>query len=82
LDVYPNPNKGEINVRMNIGECNYAHIELYDPTGNLTKEINVGPFSGEKQQKILLTSPKTGLYNLYLITETETYHQKLVIEKQ
>ena len=83
LEVYPNPTKGEINVRMNIGESNYARIELYDPTGNLTKEIDLGPvLPGEKQQKILLTSPQTGLYNLYLITESETYHEKLMIEKQ
>jgi hypothetical protein len=81
LEVYPNPTKGEINVRMNIGESNYARIELYDPTGNLTKEIDLGPLSGEKREKILLTSPQAGLYNLYLITESETYYQKLVIEK-
>jgi PKD repeat protein len=82
LEVYPNPNKGEINVRMNVGESNYARIELYDPTGNLAKQINLGPLSGEKSEKILLTSPQAGLYNLYLITESETYYQKLVIEKQ
>jgi hypothetical protein len=67
---------------MNIGESNYARIELYDPTGNLVKQINLGPLSGEKSEKILLTSPQAGLYNLYLITESETYYQKLVIEKQ
>ena len=81
LEVYPNPTKGEINVRMNTGESRYARLELYGPTGNLTEEINLGPLSGEKFQKILLTSPQTGLYNLYLITESETYHQKLLIEK-
>jgi len=89
---YMNPGKydirltlqdGCLNDTMNIGESNFARIELYDPTGNLTKEIDLGPvLPGEKQQKILLTSPQTGLYNLYLITESETYHEKLMIEKQ
>ncbi len=82
LEVYPNPNKGEINVRVNVGESQSARIEVYDPTGKLTKEINLGPLFGETEQKVLLSSPRAGLYTLYLITESKTYHRSIVIDKQ
>jgi hypothetical protein len=74
--VYPNPNKGDLTVTMNLNdeEIPDAIIKVINVNGQITKQIKVN-----NQRKLNFRIKETGIYFIKLITNKQVYTRKVTV---
>jgi hypothetical protein len=84
LKLYPNPNKGQFVVELNIADkidVN-AKIQLIDITGKTVLSENAVMFDGALQKTITVSSTLAkGMYMVRVVVNDKTYKTPLVYEK-
>jgi len=84
LKLYPNPNKGQFVVELNISEKINANakIQLIDMAGKTVQTENAEINSGALQKTINVSSALTkGIYMVRIIVNDKVYKTQLVYEK-
>jgi len=76
LTIYPNPNKGDLTVTMNLNdeEIKNAVIHVINVSGQITKQIKVN-----NQHKLNFSIKEAGIYFIKLITNKQVYTRKLTV---
>jgi Putative metal-binding motif/Secretion system C-terminal sorting domain/Galactose oxidase, central domain len=76
LNVYPNPNKGDLIVTMSLpgDETKDAVIQVINVNGQITKQIKVNA-----QHKLNISIKETGIYFIKLITSKQIYTRKVTV---
>jgi len=76
LTLYPNPNKGDLTVTMNLNdeETKDAVIHVINVNGQITKQIKVN-----NQHKLNFSIKETGIYFIKLITNKQVYTRKVTV---
>ncbi|MDX2247467.1 MAG: PKD domain-containing protein [Bacteroidia bacterium] len=64
-EVYPNPNSGEMNLRLHSGVTAEYRVQIFSPQGKLVMNKNLGWVSGEHQYEIKMPPGVAG--GLYLL---------------
>ena len=80
LNVYPNPNDGQFNLKFKLEEKGDAHITLHDDQGNILFEEKLKDFSGEYEKPIRIDSQKEGVYILKIIQNGKTYNRRVMVK--
>ncbi|MGK0253563.1 MAG: hypothetical protein ACI9OE_001036 [Mariniflexile sp.] len=77
LSIYPNPNKGEFNVKFNtLGQ--HIKIEIFDVFGRLITSRSFNE-SGKFDQVIKINHPQSGLYLLNITDRNRIVTKKIII---
>ncbi len=79
LSVYPNPNNGEFNLKLNLTEKGNAHVMLLDQKGKLLYEEKLTDFIGEYNKPLSLEGQKAGNYILKILQNGKTYTRQVVV---
>ncbi len=76
FNVYPNPNKGDLVVTMNLtgDETKDAIIQVIGVNGQIVKQVKVN-----NQNRLNFSIKETGLYFIKLITTKQVYTKKLTV---
>jgi Secretion system C-terminal sorting domain len=80
LNVYPNPNDGEFNLKFNLPQKGDAHISLHDKQGNLVYEEDLKDFSGEYKKPLSLKNQKAGQYVLRIAQNGKIYTRQVLVK--
>ncbi|TAE16786.1 MAG: T9SS C-terminal target domain-containing protein [Bacteroidetes bacterium] len=80
LNVYPNPNDGEFNLKFNLPQKGDAHISLHDKQGNLVYEEDLKDFSGEYKKPLSLKNQKAGQYVLRIVQNGKIYTRQVLVK--
>lgn len=79
LNIYPNPAKNIVNIELTNKNADNCRVTLYNPMGQLVKEIDLG--NGLKiEQKINVSELPKGVYLMTTSLGEATLQQKLIIE--
>jgi hypothetical protein len=81
INVYPNPAKDFINVKLDLKQTSQVTMELIDMTGKQIMKNDLGSIGGEQNLKFDFSDLKTGLYIMQLKTDKETVGYKISVEK-
>jgi hypothetical protein len=81
INVFPNPAKDFINVKLDLKQASQVCMELIDMTGKSILKNNYGNISGEQNFRYDFSDLKTGLYIMQLKTDKETVGYKISVEK-
>jgi hypothetical protein len=84
LKLYPNPNKGQFVVELNIADKINANakIQLIDITGKTVHSENAVMYNGALQKAITVSSTLAkGMYMVRIVVNNNTYRTPLVYEK-
>jgi len=80
LSLYPNPTRGEVNVRFNTVSMNPATIHVMDVTGRLIVNQTIVPTEGENEVRVDLTGNTAGVYLLRFMQGDINRTVKVVVE--
>jgi hypothetical protein len=80
LNVYPNPNDGEFNLKFSLPQKGDAHISLHDKQGNLVYEEDLKDFSGEYKKPLSLKNQKAGQYVLRIVQNGKIYTRQVLVK--
>ncbi|MBL7889616.1 MAG: DUF4397 domain-containing protein [Bacteroidia bacterium] len=70
LNVYPNPVNDQLNLNMSLESNSVVAIEIYDVTGKLVLNNQLGTItSGNFVTQLNMSSLSTGMYNVSIVTE-------------
>ena len=78
IDIYPNPNKGVVNVNVQLEMISDCSIKIRNITGNLVYELKKDHCK-EFIQEVDLNGQSPGVYYLEMQTQNERLVKKLVI---
>jgi len=77
INLYPNPSNGQFNIKT--GNLKGSTFKVFGMTG---KEVAQGKFSMDSEvQNIDLQNLSNGIYHLHIQTGSNSYIQKLIIQK-
>ena len=79
INVYPNPATDRLYIVPSQIVEGMATVEIYDMNGKLSYSTTIN--IAQKVETINVSSIKAGIYNLRIITNNQTFSQKLVIIK-
>lgn len=77
--IYPNPAKDNFNVKLSNGPGEICTIEIYNATGQLAKNFNLGHTS-HIESSIPLTGLSAGIYVVKTSLGTKSSTRKLIVE--
>lgn len=80
LNIFPNPNKGEFVIEMELAKPQEMELELLNVIGQLVYKEGLGKVSGAYQKQLDLNNLAKGIYTLQLTSEEGTTTRKLMIE--
>lgn len=82
LGVFPNPNKGEFNIRFMLTESDAVTLELFDTAGRLLRTIDLGNISkGRFEKKVSFNNLTNGIYILHLVGSNGSSKTRISITK-
>lgn len=80
LNIFPNPNNGEMTIALETASASNIQIELYDITGQLHYNFNAGNQpAGFYQQNLELSNLSAGLYLMSIRTGDEVSTRRVQI---
>jgi len=80
LEIYPNPNTGEFNIKVETLTSEVFNIEIYNSLGSLIwKQENV-TVNGSFTKHVVLTGSPSGMYMIKLRNNDNTIVKKLIIK--
>lgn len=79
--LYPNPNNGNFNISINANASKDAEIQVFSADGKLIENKNIKLIFGENLFPLSLESISTGIYFVNLNIGTETFTQKVSVNK-
>lgn len=84
VNVYPNPFSGAAHIDLNLSKGSDVRVELYDLSGKMVDFQAMGyQLSGTSTMVYQpLTELLEGIYLMKVVTETQSYTQKVVYRKQ
>lgn len=82
ISAYPNPTNGSATIRYSLAQPGTAGLLLYDVTGRMVREMNLGDATaGDHQTNVTLDGLATGIYFAELRTAGEAVRTKLMLLK-
>jgi hypothetical protein len=78
LDVYPNPSKGYVTIRIALPESEKLNIQLISMTGERVKDVNLDLKRGEHMVSLDLGSYPNGMYHLLLKSVKGIHYQNII----
>jgi len=78
FDISPNPGAGTLNLYPNFAQNETGDLYVYDAMGRLVKHLTLNNMKTEKIS-IDMVWAANGLYNLVLVTPSQTYKQKWIL---
>ncbi|BDD00584.1 IPT/TIG domain-containing protein [Persicobacter psychrovividus] len=72
--IFPNPAKGRVTVKSNFA---ITHLSVMDMAGRTALDLQQG---GEKQVKVNLKTLLPGMYLLKIVTDQQTFYQRLLVQ--
>jgi hypothetical protein len=80
FEIYPNPNTGEFNIKVETLASEVFNIEIYNSLGSLIwKQENV-TVNGTFTKHVVLTDSPSGMYMVKLRNNDNTIVKKLIIK--
>lgn len=73
--IYPNPSNGIFNIQMEASELNKSLIYIYSLEGKLLKSFKY------EQQEVKISELPKGMYILKVITTSNSFEERIVIDK-
>jgi arylsulfatase A-like enzyme len=82
ITLYPNPNNGNFNLYINIGNANdeIATVRLFNVVGEQVYEIQMPLEAGMATQSIQLNDVASGIYILETTIDRQQWFQKVMVE--
>ncbi|MDO9255038.1 MAG: kelch repeat-containing protein [Bacteroidales bacterium] len=81
FDIYPNPNTGIFNIKINTTGKEEYDIEIYNNLGTLIWKQNNADVDGNNVKKIELSVPVSGVYTVVLRNKADSFAKKLFITR-
>jgi len=83
LDIYPNPSKGEFNIRYNVLKRSDVRLDIFDEKGILIRTLVdiKNQYEGKYTLPINLPDLPDGIYTVSLLIERKRITEKLIIVK-
>lgn len=81
FELYPNPNNGQFNVAIHSNTLKNAQIRIYTADGKLVEDINLLLNVGTNLFPLTLTEVETGIYFAHLTIGTESFTNKVSVNK-
>ncbi len=81
FELYPNPNNGNFNVAIHSNTLKNAQIRIYTSDGKLVEDINLLLNVGTNLFPLTLTKVETGIYFAHLTIGTESFINKVSVNK-
>ncbi len=78
MKLYPNPATNYTNIEYKLNKASNIHIQIYDLSGRLVKELNLGTRSGMLKERINLSSLETGTYIMQMHADNQTAVNKFI----
>jgi len=79
FEIYPNPSKGILNIKVKTASKEAYNIEIYNNLGAIIWEQQNIIMDGNNNKSIALNSYPSGLYTIVLRTKTNSYLKKVLI---
>ena len=79
LKIFPNPSSGIFNLQFELPNLGNTSIRLFNSSGRLIYQSDLGPFSGDFSDRIDLTNNFAGTYFLEIRQDALTLTQKLIV---
>jgi len=79
--VYPNPAKGEINIKFSSKNSGNAKIRIYNAVGTLVKELNESTVSGKNLTTMNVSGWAPGIYFVRIASENNSETVRFVVSK-
>jgi len=76
--IYPNPNQGVFEVKVNLEESSELEIRLYDLSGKVIFENSKSGYSGVYNEKIYLRAHAVGMYFLSVNIDGNLTTEKII----
>lgn len=80
LFVYPNPNHGELNIRLHDPQTSYHTIEVYSMEGKLVFQQDLPNYLTGEEYTINLRDLDSGFYLVQLSSANTIYRVKIIID--
>ncbi len=80
FEMYPNPNKGMLNLDINVNNNTVANLEIHDITGRQVYNKQLYLNQGPNNKLINLTQLSQGIYIIKLENDQMNYNRKLIIK--
>jgi len=80
LSLYPNPTRGDVNIRFNTTTTEPATIHVFDVTGRKIATQTITPTQGENEMRLDLTGNAAGVYMLRFSQGSMNQTVKVVVE--
>jgi len=78
--VFPNPNRGQFDVFVELNHKSDLTIELFDMKGQLILKNTSVDLTGPFSKSIDLSDSNSGIYHLKLTSNTNIVHRKIVVQ--
>jgi hypothetical protein len=78
MKLYPNPATDYTNIEYKLNKTSNVHIQIYDLSGRLVKEENLGTHNGVLKERINLNSLETGTYIIQMQAGNQTAVNKFI----
>ena len=78
--IFPNPNKGEFNIKLKTSKSNEIKIEVYDLRGRSIYKNNYKTTDDSFNENIILNNVQAGLYILNLDNGVKKIAKKIIVE--
>jgi len=79
LDITPNPSNGTFYLYPDFVQDENSDLYIFDMLGRMVKHISLN-LKNEKTA-VDITNTASGMYNLILVTQSQAYKQKLLLQK-
>jgi len=80
FDIYPNPNRGEFNIKVETLKSEEFNIEIYNSLGSLIWKQESVTVNGTFTTHVVLTGSPSGMYMIRLRNNENTIVKKLIIK--
>ena len=79
LQIFPNPNQGIFNLKFNLLKQDNTIIRIYEASGKVIYENNLGQFQGDFIEQINLNNKPSGTYYLMIQQGKDSISKKVII---
>src|SRR5690606_27523339 len=80
FNVFPNPNQGEFNIKLNSASTSKINVEVYDVSGRMIYQ-NLYEKGGDFNETILLKNAQSGIYLLRVSDGLRRATKKIVVDR-
>ena len=79
LNIFPNPSNGIFNVQFDLPNTGFTTIRLFNSSGRLIYQYDLGEFTGNFSDRVDLTNNYRGTYFLEIRQDDLTLTKKLIV---